>query len=112
MNEQRAIALTEVLELSAEERRRQPRRAINGTAMAVFNSGIGAGVLTRVKLVDQSPGGLGVYSPVRVHAGSTFSIVPEQGVGLRQVGLVAHCEPDGEGFRLGLRTKINRQAAA
>jgi hypothetical protein len=96
--------------MSDGDRRRVPRRAVRGSAMAVFDGNGTVGALVRVALLDESLGGLAVLSPVPVEAGAQFSIVPEAGIGLKQIGEVANCEFTPLGYRLGLRNRTLRAA--
>jgi len=93
------------------DRRRIPRRPIAGAAMAVFSSGPGAGTVARVNLLDASWTGIGVKSPIAVPPGSSCSLVPESAMWPRQVGIVVRCESDGDGYRLGLLSRMSRAAA-
>lgn len=93
------------------DRRRVPRRGIHGTALAVFDGNGSLGALIRVTMLDESLGGVGVMSPIAVEVGSRFSLIPESGIGLRQIGEVMHCDFTHEGYRLGLRNRTVRNVA-
>lgn len=93
------------------DRRRVPRRSVHGTALAVFDGTGSLGALVRVTMLDESLGGAGVMSPVPVEIGSRFSLIPESGIGLRQIGEVMHCDYTHEGYRLGLRNRTLRSVA-
>lgn len=91
------------------ERRGGVRRPRTGTAMAAFYDEDGALSLTRVDLVDESDGGLGVRSPVEVGAGVRVCLylgtLPHWG------GTVARCVRECGEFRLGLQGCGRAQAA-
>jgi len=93
------------------DRRGVPRRGCRGTAMAVFNGNGTVAALVRINLIDESLGGLGVLSPVPVECGSQFSLVPEAGIGLKQIGYVVGCIYTPEGYRLGLKNRTLRAVA-
>lgn len=93
------------------DRRRVPRRHVHGSALAVFDGNGSLGALVRVAMLDESLGGVGVLSPVPVEVGSRFSLIPESGIGLRQIGEVMHCDFTHEGYRLGLRNRTLRSVA-
>lgn len=94
------------------DRRRTPRRQMQGGAMAVFSTGLGAGMLVRVSLLDASWTGIGVRSPVAVEPGACVSLVPDDAMWPRQTGLVVRCEPDSEGgYRVGLLSKRSKAVA-
>lgn len=93
------------------DRRRVPRRSVHGSALAVFDGNGALGALVRVTMLDESLGGVGVLSPVPVEVGSRFSLIPESGIGLRQVGEVMHCDFTHDGYRLGLRNRTLRSVA-
>jgi hypothetical protein len=93
------------------DRRRVPRRNVNGTALAVFDGNGTLGALVRVTMLDESLGGVGVLCPVPVEIGSRFSLIPESGIGLRQIGEVMNCVFTPEGYRLGLRNRTLRSVA-
>jgi hypothetical protein len=94
------------------ERRRVPRRPMKGGGMAVFSTGLGAGTLVRVDLVDASWTGIGVHSPVEVAPGASVSLVPDDPMWPRQTGIVIRCEPCPEGgFSIGLLSRQNRAVA-
>lgn len=95
----------------ASERRRIPRREVNGGAMAVFASGRGAGTLTRVELLDASWNGMGLKSPILVEPGTSVSVIPEHAMSPRQVGIVVRCEKIEEGYRLGLMCRVQKAVA-
>lgn len=93
------------------DRRRDERRDVAGSALAVFSDSNGPGKLARVTLIDSSQGGLGVHSQCAVEPGACFSLVPECGTWPRQVGIVMRCEKTDTGFALGLRSRYVRAAA-
>ncbi|MDX2130792.1 MAG: hypothetical protein SFY69_01910 [Planctomycetota bacterium] len=94
------------------DRRKTPRRTMNGGAMAVFSDGPGPGTLSRVEVLDASWTGIGVRSPAPVMPGSSVSLVPESPMWPRQTGIVVRCEPDGQGaYRVGIMSK-RRSAVA
>ena len=96
----------------ARERRRAPRVSVKGSAMTIFSSGLAAGMLTRVDLVDASHTGLGVTSPIEVAPGTSFSLIPEAVAWPRQIGIVVRCEKDESGgYRLGLRSRFAKAVA-
>lgn len=97
--------------VTESDRRRVPRRSSRGSALAVFDGSGALGALVRVTMLDESLGGAGVLSPVPVEIGSRFSLIPESGIGLRQVGEVMHCDYTHEGYRLGLRNRTLRGVA-
>ena len=93
------------------DRRRLPRKVMSGFAMAVFTAGIYAGTVVRVELIDASHTGLGIRCPIPVEPGASFSLIPEDRMMPRQVGVAIRCEGDGEQFHLGLRMRRNLMAA-
>lgn len=94
------------------DRRKVPRRAMQGGAMAVFSDGPGPGALSRVDLVDASWTGIGVRSGVRVAPGTSVSLVPESPMWPRQTGIVVRCDPDGQGgYRVGILSKRSKAVA-
>lgn len=95
----------------AFDRRRLPRKQMSGFAMTVFSFGFAAGTVARVELVDGSHTGLGIKSPVPVEPGAAFSMVPEDRLMPRQVGIAVRCElVDGE-YHVGLRMRRSSMAA-
>jgi hypothetical protein len=94
------------------DRRRMPRKAMKGHAMAVFTQGLCAGSVVRVELTDGSHTGLGIKSPVPVEAGTSFSLIPEHAMMPRAVGVAVRCEllPDGQ-YHIGLKTRMGALAA-
>jgi hypothetical protein len=93
------------------DRRRVPRRPMNGAAMAIFSGGVGAGTLARVELIDASWTGIGVMSDAPVEIGASCSLTPESPMWPRQIGIVVRCERDGDRYRIGLRSRTNSVAA-
>ncbi len=82
------------------ERRGVERSKARGQGVATFVDPDGRLWLTRVTLVDQSDGGLGVRCPVKVTPGASFRC----SVGGRvELGSVAHTRGRGGAYRLGLR---------
>lgn len=97
-------------ELSANDRRYSPRARLSGEAFAMFTDSITAGKLATIELVDGCAGGFGVRCPFAVEPGASFSMTPESGRMGRHVGMVVRCEADGDGYRLGLRSRGTRAA--
>lgn len=93
------------------DRRKLPRRPISGRAMAVFTEGNSVGRLVRVELVDASWTGIGVRTSEPVAVGASCSLTPEDAMWPRQVGIVLRCERDGEGWRVGLQSRMAKAAA-
>ena len=93
------------------ERRRTPRRPVNGHAMAVFSAVASAGQLVRVELHDSSYTGMGVKSPMKVGPGTGVSILPEHAMSPRQVGIVVRCETRDDMYFLGVQCKAAKAAA-
>ncbi len=94
------------------DRRKLPRRAMTGGAMAVFSTNIGAGTLARVELLDASWTGIGIKSPIRVDPGAGVSLVPDSPMWPRQTGIVTRCEIDPHGgWRLGALSKQKKAVA-
>lgn len=93
------------------DRRKLPRRPINGHAMAVFTDTNGPGKLMRVELVDASWVGIGVRTSDPIRLGASCSLTPEDSMWPRQVGIVLRCEKDGEGYRVGLQSRQAKAAA-
>lgn len=93
------------------DRRRLPRKQMSGFAMAVFTAGIAAGTVVRVELIDASHTGIGIKCPIPVEPGASFSLIPEDRMMPRQVGVAVRCEGEGEEFHLGLRMRRNMLAA-
>ncbi len=92
------------------ERRREKRRPAEGSAMAAFYGEDGGVCLTRVCIVDSSPGGLGLRSPVEIDAGTLFTLYGDTLDVPRRSGIVARCQPDADGFRVGLECERRRAA--
>jgi hypothetical protein len=92
-------------------RRKLPRRPISGGAMAVFTENNGPGRLMRVELVDASWTGIGLRTSERIALGAACSLTPEDAMWPRQVGIVLRCEKDGEGYRVGLQSRLAKAAA-
>ena len=65
----------------------------------------------RVELMDASWTGIGFMSPVAIEPGSPCSLVPEDAMWPRQVGIVIRCEKDGDVYRVGLRSRMAQAAA-
>ena len=95
----------------AFDRRKLPRRPISGSAMAVFSQNNGPGRLMRVELVDASWSGIGVRTSEPIALGAACSLTPEDAMWPRQVGMVLRCEKDGEGYRVGLQSRLAKAAA-
>jgi hypothetical protein len=96
----------------SSDRRKLPRRAMTGGAMAVFSNGIGAGTLARVELLDASWTGIGVKSPIPVDPGAGVSLVPDSPMWPRQTGIVVRCSEDPQGgYRVGILSRSRRAAA-
>jgi hypothetical protein len=95
------------------DRRTIPRRQVEMGAMAVFVTGVGAGLISRVKLRDMSWTGVGCVGPVAVALGSTVRLTPEHAMVPMQVGTVVRCEPrdEGDGFDIGVRLTRGASAA-
>lgn len=94
------------------DRRRLPRKAMKGHAMAVFTQGFCAGSVVRVELSDASHTGLGIKSPVAVEPGTSFSLIPEHPMMPRAVGIAVRCEKIAEGhYHVGLKTRVGALAA-
>lgn len=93
------------------DRRKLPRRPISGHAMAVFTPGNSVGTLVRVELLDASWKGIGFRSPMAFAPGTLCSLTPEDAMWPRQVGMVLRCEKDGDGYRVGLQSKLAQAAA-
>lgn len=93
------------------DRRRAERFDIGGDAVAVFTDDLGPGKISKVRLLDASESGLGVWSSVAVAPGAVFSLMPDKSVWPRHIGIVVRCERDGDGYKLGLRSRAPRAAA-
>ncbi|MBL9033052.1 MAG: hypothetical protein JNM80_15245 [Phycisphaerae bacterium] len=84
--------------------RRGLRRAVEtGSAMAAFYDEDGAISLTRVDLVDSTPRGIGMMSPLEVEPGVRVCLYSGAWPMPHRAGIVTRCVPEGEGFRVGLR---------
>ncbi len=97
-------------DVSPNDRRYSPRARLSGEAFAVFSDSLTAGKLATIELVDGCAGGFGVRCPFAVEPGASFSMTPESGKMGRHVGMVVRCEADGDGYRLGLRSRGARAA--
>ncbi len=94
------------------DRRRLPRKAMKGHAMAVFTQGTCAASVVRVELSDASHTGMGIRSSMPVEPGTTFSLIPEHPMMPRAVGVAVRCEKLGEGhYHVGLKTRTGAMAA-
>ncbi|GEM_PF-1528965 len=93
-------------------RRRLPRKIMKGGAMAIFTRSLCAGSVVRVELTDGSHTGLGLKSPVPVEPGTSFTLIPDQAMMPRAVGIAVRCErlEDGQ-YAVGLRTRQGAVAA-
>lgn len=85
------------------DRRGLRRVAETGSAMAAFYDEDGAISLTRVDLVDSTPRGFGIVSPVEVERGVRVCLYSGAWPMPHRSGIVTRCEAEGEGFRVGLR---------
>lgn len=95
---------------SEDDRRYSPRARLSGEAFAMFTDSISAGKLATIELIDGCAGGFGVRCPFAVEPGASFSMTPETGRMGRHVGMVVRCEAEGDGYRLGLRSRGMRAA--
>lgn len=98
------------------DRRRETRGNIAGTAMAAFASGHDPVRLSAVDLLDASPHGMGVLSPVPVEPGTTLCLYPTVAAGqpnidVRRIGMVVRCEARAEGYIIGVRCAAAKIAA-
>lgn len=96
----------------AFNRRRLPRKVMKGGAMAIFTRALCAASVVRIELVDGSHTGLGIKSPVPVEIGTSFTLIPDQAMMPRAVGVAVRCEllEDGQ-YAVGLRTRLGALAA-
>ncbi len=104
------------------ERRRSPRRPQRTRATAAFEDEGGA-IIAGVTVLDASSCGLGLECPVPVPAGARVSVLDQDapvdtppgalpgarpGEPRADVGIVAHCRPEGDAFRVGVRLSVAR----
>lgn len=92
------------------DRRRDDRRAAQGTRMAVFSDAAGRHLLTRVELCDASDSGVGFYSPVAVEPGMSVVLDVRWPATGGTLGTVARCERAGAVYRVGIRGAGRRAA--
>lgn len=78
--------------------------------MAAFFDEDGALSLTRVELVDESSGGMGLRCPLEVPVGARFSLHARDGERGHTTGAVVRCERAGEEWSIGLRCDGTRAA--
>lgn len=99
------------IESVRRERRALPRQAVEAAVTAVYQSGdephddpLPRAGVTPLELVDTSPKGLGVLSPVALPRGTRVSIVAAQAPVPARACEVVRCEAEGPGvWSLGLR---------
>jgi predicted N-acetyltransferase YhbS len=85
------------------ERRAEERSPLSGSVMGAFVDDEGAFTLTRVELIDESAAGLGLLSPVEIQPGRRFTLYVGPLHVAHDSGVVARCEMEDEGYRVGLR---------
>lgn len=85
----------------AFDRRRYSRMASGGSFVISYRDDSGAGI-TRVDLLDTSPTGLGVRSPVPLPPGTRVALFINGNTVPGRTGVVVRCERDERGFRAGL----------
>lgn len=92
-------------------RRAGVRRRVQGEAMAAGYGRAGS-ITVRVVLIDASYSGIGVDSPVEFEVGTEIKLHFNGQVLAGRHGLVARCDPRGEGYRVGIDTASGTAAAA
>jgi hypothetical protein len=101
------LRLAEGATATAQERRAGERVRARAQGVATFIEPDGRLWLTRITLVDESAGGLGVRCPVRVAEGASCWVAVG---GRRERGSVAHARGRGGAYRLGLCLHAARAA--
>jgi hypothetical protein len=85
-----------------QERRKEERQPLTGSATAAFYEEDGGVCLTRVELLDVSRDGYGVRVSAPIAAGAGFVLNGPHVPGAQISGFVGSCTADGDGYRLGL----------
>lgn len=84
------------------DRRFCDRWPVNGGAVAFEAGGAGFGRRHPLRLLDESPGGLGARSSDPLTPGTVVTVaISEPGAPVRQ-GVVLRCLPCGDGYRVGI----------
>lgn len=91
------------------ERRHTDRSPVGGSYVAVVIDGDQAR-LTSAELVDESNTGLGFRCPVELRPGAICHLHPHGVIALADVGRVARCTREGDGYRVGM-VSLRRRAA-
>jgi hypothetical protein len=91
------------------ERRHDDRAPVSGSYVAVVIDGDQAR-LTSAELVDESDTGLGFRCPIDLRPGAICHLHPHGVIALADVGRVARCTRDADGYRVGL-VSLRRRAA-
>jgi anti-sigma factor RsiW len=81
------------------ERRREARHPVKGEAYLALGSGRQPRIVA-VRLRDECPGGLGVWSPERCRAGQHVTLERE---GRPLQGIIRYCRRAGELYRVGIQ---------
>ncbi len=88
------------------ERRSCRREKARGVMTAALAADAGAGMLTRIELVDASDMGVGFVSPLRASVGTCVELYADDPHAAVFAGVVARCEPTRGGYRIGLRCRM------
>lgn len=111
-----APELVEVKRSSSDEplrfdRRRARREAMEGTAVAAFQTRSRTSLLAGVTVRDVSATGLGMISPVDVAVGTRVSLFPHESRVPSVFGVVVRCVREGAEFRVGVERSPGAIAA-
>lgn len=91
-----------VIERQKFERRRSERMNVDAHA-TLFCLGSNFGEIHEMQTVDYSDTGVGLSATQPVEAGQTVSVGFSYPSCRAGYGTVVRCQPDGEGFRVGVR---------
>lgn len=92
------------------ERRRHPRRPMQGGARAVLLDSESFGQFRQLALLDYSEGGLGALSSMPIAPGTDLSVTFSRPGGVTERGTVVTCRPCGNGYRVAIRFALRMAA--
>lgn len=93
------------------ERRSFERQSADGTVVACVTDLLGATRLARVRMCDNSIGGVGIVSSVAMATGSRVELHAKDHPVPTVFGTVVRCDAHADGFRIGIRSGARQQAA-
>lgn len=91
------------------DRRTAARRATSGDYVAVMIDGNDSHI-SSVEMLDESPGGFGITSPMPMPSGAICHLHPHGVIALAEVGRVVRCTKRGDDYVIGL-VSVRRLAA-